>query len=143
MDNCCYNRPFDNQNQLRIALETEAKLFIQNMIKSQGIDFVWSYVLLLENSRNTSSAKKNAISAFANRAAEIVAPSEEILQNAASIMATGIKAYDALHVACSISSNCDFLITTDDRLLKYQDSRIKIVDPIDFIKLIGVEADGE
>ena len=26
LDNCCYNRPFDEQTQLRIRLETEAKL---------------------------------------------------------------------------------------------------------------------
>jgi len=29
LDNCCFNRPFDNQNQVRIRIETEAKLFIQ------------------------------------------------------------------------------------------------------------------
>jgi len=28
LDNCCFNRPFDNQKQLKIKLETEAKLFI-------------------------------------------------------------------------------------------------------------------
>ena len=25
LDNCCFNRPFDDQSQLRIRLETEAK----------------------------------------------------------------------------------------------------------------------
>ena len=29
LDNCCFNRPFDDQSQLRIRLETEAKLDIQ------------------------------------------------------------------------------------------------------------------
>jgi hypothetical protein len=29
LDNCAFNRPFDDQNQLKIKLETEAKLFIQ------------------------------------------------------------------------------------------------------------------
>ena len=29
-DNCCYNRPFDPQEQLRIRLETEAKLEVQS-----------------------------------------------------------------------------------------------------------------
>jgi hypothetical protein len=32
LDNCCFNRPFDNQTQLKIHLETEAKLFIQQEI---------------------------------------------------------------------------------------------------------------
>ena len=26
MDNCCYNRPYDDQTHIRIYLETEAKL---------------------------------------------------------------------------------------------------------------------
>lgn len=29
LDNCCYNRPFDDQRQVRVRLETEAKLRIQ------------------------------------------------------------------------------------------------------------------
>ena len=32
MDLCCFNRPFDDQSQPRIYLETEAKLFIQRKI---------------------------------------------------------------------------------------------------------------
>jgi hypothetical protein len=33
LDNCCYNRPFDNQNQRSVQLETQAKLWIQDLIK--------------------------------------------------------------------------------------------------------------
>jgi len=29
LDNCCFNRPYDDQMQLKIELETKAKLFIQ------------------------------------------------------------------------------------------------------------------
>jgi len=32
LDNCCFNRPFDDQKQIRIRLETEAKLEIQRRI---------------------------------------------------------------------------------------------------------------
>jgi len=32
LDNCCFNRPYDDQNNLNIRLEAEAKLFIQNEI---------------------------------------------------------------------------------------------------------------
>lgn len=28
LDNCCFNRPYDDQNQLIIELETKAKLFV-------------------------------------------------------------------------------------------------------------------
>lgn len=54
---------------------------------------------------------------------------------AEEIMQTGIKLKDASHTACAIVANCDFLITTDKRLLKYKDNRIKIINPIEFIRI--------
>lgn len=33
LDNCSFNRPYDDQKQERIYLETISKLYIQNMIK--------------------------------------------------------------------------------------------------------------
>ena len=29
LDNCCFNRPYDDQTQIRISLETQAKLYVQ------------------------------------------------------------------------------------------------------------------
>ncbi len=37
LDNCCYNRPFDIQEQDLIRLETQAKLAIQRKIKEGNI----------------------------------------------------------------------------------------------------------
>ena len=34
LDNCCFNRPFDDQSKIRILLETEAKLAVQELIRS-------------------------------------------------------------------------------------------------------------
>jgi len=49
LDNCCYNRPFDDQNQIRIHLEAQAKLYVQSQIKDSKIELVWSYILDYEN----------------------------------------------------------------------------------------------
>ena len=38
LDNCCYNRPYDDQSQIRISLETQAKLYIQNLVKDKQIE---------------------------------------------------------------------------------------------------------
>ena len=45
LDNCCFNRPFDDQSQIRINLEAEAKLKIQSDIQDGIIELVWSYSL--------------------------------------------------------------------------------------------------
>lgn len=49
LDNCCFNRPYDDQKQERIYLESLAKLYIQQLITDNKIDFIWSYILEYEN----------------------------------------------------------------------------------------------
>ena len=51
MDNCCYNRPYDDQTQIRIYLETEAKLYIQEQIRNGEFELVTSYMLEYENGK--------------------------------------------------------------------------------------------
>lgn len=34
LDNCCYNRPYDDQSQISISLEAQAKIYIQTMIET-------------------------------------------------------------------------------------------------------------
>ena len=52
LDNCSFNRPFDDQSQIRIHLETEAKLAIQKKIMDGEFEIVWSYMLDYENQQN-------------------------------------------------------------------------------------------
>ena len=43
LDNCCYNRPYDDQSQLRISLESQAKLYVQELIREDKFELVASY----------------------------------------------------------------------------------------------------
>ncbi len=52
LDNCCYNRPYDDQQQLRVYLETQAKLHIQQCIIQKKIKLVCSFISRYENSEN-------------------------------------------------------------------------------------------
>ena len=138
LDNCCFNRPFDDQSQLKIYLETQAKLHIQSLVYDKTIELVWSFILTFENSQNIFIAKKNAISQWENLSLLFVDKSEEIRLVAKEIMKTGINAADAAHIACAIAGNCDYFITVDKHLLKYQDKRIQICNPIEFINHIEI-----
>ena len=40
LDNCCYNRPFDDQHNLATALESFAKLQIQSLMRSGELEYV-------------------------------------------------------------------------------------------------------
>ena len=48
LDNCCYNRPFDDQTQLKVRLESEAKLFVQHLMRTGVVEYVWSDMLANE-----------------------------------------------------------------------------------------------
>ena len=64
LDNCCYNRPYDDQSQLRISLESQAKLHIQEMIKDNKLQLASSYTLIYENSKNPYEIKRKTIGKF-------------------------------------------------------------------------------
>ncbi len=137
LDNCCYNRPYDDQSQIRISLETQAKLQIQSMIRNREIDLVSSYVLLYENSKNPHAMRQTTIRTFVKEnVSEFVDVdrADEVKRNADEIIAIGVKTIDAYHVACAILGGCDFFLTTDDRLLKYKTDRVSLMDPTEFIR---------
>jgi predicted nucleic acid-binding protein len=134
LDNCSYNRPFDDQKQLRISLETQAKLYIQSLIENKKIDLIWSYVCEFENYNNPFENKKISIAKFSENAKYSVIENRSILILANKIMQSGIEPVDALHLSCAISAGVDYFITVDDPLLQYRNIRIKIMDPILFIK---------
>lgn len=134
LDNCCYNRPFDDQSQIRIHLETQAKLYIQDKIKEGIYHLVWSYILDYENGKNPYEEKRLAISPWRAIASSFIAEeTEEILTFAESLVLRGIKPYDALHISCAVAAQCDYFLTTDKKLLNTLISEIKIVSPIVFV----------
>ncbi len=79
LDLCCFNRPFDDQSQLIIRLQTEAKLAIQEDIQNGLRSLVWSAILDLENSANPDPQRREAIAAwFALAAVDIEGTREQI-----------------------------------------------------------------
>ena len=133
LDVCCFNRPYDDQSQLRIELETKAKLHIQQRIADGDYLLVSSVILEFENNSNPYQLRKQVIDDFLRHAKEYVEECDEIIALANCISATGVKSKDAAHVACAIFAGCEYFLSTDDRLLKYKDQRIQIMNPVDFI----------
>jgi len=136
LDNCCFNRPFDDQRHLRIRLEAEAKLRIQEAIRDGIVQLAWSYVLDFENMDNPFVDRREATRAWRAYAEVDSVETPAIKATAVSFAQAGLRKIDALHVACAVDAGCAYFITTDDQVLgkAEQISEIKIVDPIEFIK---------
>ena len=138
LDNCCFNRPFDDQKQIRIRLETEAKLFIQEKILNKNIELVWSYILEYENEFNPFDERKNIIKEWKNFSVKDIEENKQILEESNRLKEIGLSSKDALHVACAVYAKSDFFITTDDDLeKKLKDyNKITIINPIAFLKIL-------
>ena len=135
LDNCTYNRPFDDQTQIKIALETEAKRHIQRLIAEKNIDLVYSYVNRFENTKNPHATNKKAINEFFKNAVAYInhSYSKSVEERAIVIKQAGIKTADAFHISCAVESGCNCFITTDKQLLKYMSNEIIICNPIQFL----------
>ena len=142
LDMCCYNRPYDDQSQIKVSLETQAKLHIQDSIQKKCFELVTSYMLRYECGQNPYEMRKKAIMQFIDThtmAYVGLKRKDEIESIAREIMNTGIKFKDACHVASAIYAGCEYFISTDMRLLKYKTDKIKMVTPTEFI----TETEGE
>ena len=78
LDNCCYNRPFDDQSQLRIRLETTAKLAIQSMMRAGVLEYVWSDMLINEVDESPFLEQREQILPWCDDAAIFVPVTPEI-----------------------------------------------------------------
>ncbi len=97
---------------------------------------ITSYMLIYECEHNPFPMRRDAIFNFIDKNAFGYVGGERktvIEEKAAEIMKTGVKFKDACHVASAIYAGCEYFISTDKRLLKYQSKEIKMVTPIDFI----------
>lgn len=140
LDSCCYNRPYDDQNYLPISLETQAKLLVQLLIKEKRLELAFSFILDYENSCNPYMDRKIAIKNFLDdNVSDYLGSekSEEVIEKAKIVMATGVKMKDSCHIACAEMMKCDYLLTTDKRMLKYKSDTLKLLDPIEFIDLLN------
>lgn len=141
LDNCCYNRPYDDQTYTSIYLESQAKLYIQDLIRNGQLELITSYILDFENSENPFDMRRKTIKDFINTHSSIYVSDNvrsQVEQKADDIKKTGIKHKDACHVASAIIAGADYFLSTDHRLLKYKTDEIKMMNPTEFVKELEV-----
>jgi len=134
LDHCAFNRPFDDQSNIKNQLETSAKLYIQDQIKQEKYDLVWSYMSDFENNNNPNIENKKSIQLWEDIAKFKCKSSDNILKYGQKFVQKGIRTNDALHIACAVESKCEYFITTDTGLVNKKINEIQIINPIDFIR---------
>ena len=139
LDVCCINRPFDDQTQTRIRLESEAVLIILERVKNT--DWVWisSEVVLAEIELTPDEERRTRVLLLAAEARDIIELDMKDLQRAKQLEKIGFKGMDALHIACAERSACEVFLSTDDQLLqnakrRKDDLTIRVINPLKWLE---------
>src|SRR4030067_529553 len=127
-----YNRPFDDQSQVRIRLETISIFSIMQRIKKRELSLIWSFIIDYENSLNPYDDVRQEVEFLSSLASKSILPSDTIVTQAKKFESKGIKSRDALHIACALEAGADYFLTCDDKLINKASSirGLKILNPI-------------
>jgi predicted nucleic acid-binding protein len=140
LDTSVYNRPFDDQTQPRIWLETLALALILQLVEAGEATLVNSSVLEFENSKNPFSLRQDWMARCLEQATAYQRVDASIREHAETLEGYGLRAIDALHVACAEAAGADYFLTCDDRLLKKQKYiNISSMNPLDFVQKVSGE----
>jgi hypothetical protein len=116
LDMCTLKRPFDDQTQPRIHLESEAVLGAL-ALESERVVFVRSAPLLLENSYNPVRDRAARVHQWLVAAPSVDLEHASFTRRVDELMKFGFKGFDAMHVACAEQAKADVFVSCDDRLL--------------------------
>ena len=139
LDACCLNRPFDDQLQLRVRLESESILWLLNNVQLGHWSWPSSQVLEWKISQTPSVPRRERVLQLFGFVTTVGSTTDAMLDRAAQLQQLGFKAFDGLHLACAELSKCDVFLTTDDRLLRL--SRrvasqlfVRVENPVDWVR---------
>ena len=117
MDVCCLNRPFDDQTQDKIRIESDAILAILSKCMSGEWQLLSSEVLDIEIENTPDKWKKSKVYELYKLADGKIILNDTIVKRASEIQISGIKSFDSLHLASAEYSKADVFLTTDKNLL--------------------------
>lgn len=139
LDTCCLNRPFDDQSQERIRLETESVMIILARLSRKEWIWLGSQALDIEIDRSPDADQRSRMKRIAGYIGQVVAIGQKELDRARELEKLGFSGFDAVHLACAESGKADIFLSTDDRLLKSakryaKKIHVKVVNPLDWLK---------
>jgi predicted nucleic acid-binding protein len=118
MDTCCFNRPFDDQNQLRVRLESEATLLVLESVTRGKWALIGSDALDAEIVAIRDPIRRRRVMNLTRAATEQVSIDADRSRRQQVLEVMGFGSYDSVHIACAEAAGADVLLTTDDALIR-------------------------
>lgn len=140
LDICAIQRPLDDQKQLRVRSETEAVLSLLALCEDRVIELVASGVHTVENQKCPYPDRRAHVNDVLNLAQSYVSGDAPVLDRARRYQTSGIKHFDALHLASAVEAEADYFCTTDDQLLRKgkaaDTNSTSVVSPLELVILL-------
>ena len=136
LDVCSYNRPFDNQDQDRVYLESESVLTVLAHCQNDNWTLVASDIVDFEINNIKNQTKKEKILELRKIAREWICITKPIEERAVELQKFGIKPFDSFHLALAENSGVDVFLSTDDKLIKASNKlslNVKVKNPLNWI----------
>ena len=118
LDNCCLQRPLDDQTQPRVRVETEAVFAVLAAVTAGGLALLGSEALEYEINRIPDEKRRAEALSVLSLAHERLVITDEVEALALSFESRGLFAIDAVHVALACVGRADVFCTCDDQLFK-------------------------
>jgi len=125
LDACCLNRPFDDQAQDRIRLESEAVLLILDKLERGAWQWIGSDVLFFEIEKAPDLDRRRRVRLLAEGVHHRVPLRKGEVERAKQLESLGFFSYDALHLACAEKGGAQVFLTTDDHFLRVASRHLK------------------
>jgi predicted nucleic acid-binding protein len=118
LDTCCFNRPFDDQTQLRIRLESGAIIDILRHVARGRWTMIGSDAIDDEIAAIRDPVHRARTRRLASYASEHVPVDADLTRRGETLESMGFRSYDSMHIACAEAAGADALLTTDDALVR-------------------------
>lgn len=137
LDNCCYNRPFDDLTQEKINLESNAIEIILKKHINKELEIYKSMAIDFEISKIRDGNKRRQVEDLYDAMnLRKIDYSQEIKRRAIKLKEYNIKDMDTLHIAFAESIKANYMLTTDKLLInaaKRVELKTKVINPVEFI----------
>lgn len=137
LDINCFNRPFDDQDQLRVALETAAVFSILTRLSEELDHLAWSEALDFENAQHPLPDRRTEIGSWSRRARVRIRIDKQVAARAEELHAGGLAPLDAAHLACAEAGGCACLVTCDDRFIRRSrrtNTQVMVKNPTEYLE---------
>ncbi len=132
LDNCCMNRPFDDQSNRRIRLESEAVKVILSFCDQRR----WHNIAKLEIEHIPDEKRRKKLELVSGLADNVIRIDRTTSSRAKTLEKKGMQAFDALHLACA-ENGADIFLTVDNNLLNraltIDDLKIEVSNPVTWL----------